>query len=387
MSHSTVLDVLIVYNGHIATSASDTPTMPFALGTANAAYAYFLTTCRVLGLRAGLSSSLDTLGAGLCASYWSYTNHAWVKNNLPCRGKQIFDKFSPKDESSRALRHLLFSNSSIRSFNSYSLFKLFFDKQKTHDALSDYAIPTLTLKNLSLDSIKKTCTALTKMISSHPYPRDFGNKIILKDRYGAGGRSIYKFKSDDYGGIQQTLKASPNLSFIIQPLIKFDRGFKYNNRFVSTDIRLIYFKGKIVSTYLRMAKSGDFRCNQHQGGSLAYLAQSAIPKPVMTQSRSIAKILNKKSSLFTLDFLLSNSGHSYLLEGNTGPGLNWDPADKIDQVEAKKLIKLIVKELLVRAKSKSMQSVASLRPRARLRWRRQTFSDRPVVTHVSPTSH
>lgn len=348
MSHSTVLDVLIVYNGHIATSASDTPTMPFALGTANAAYAYFLTTCRKLGLRAGLSSSLDIIGTGSCRSYWTFLNQSWIKNDYSCRAKQIFDKFSPKDETSRALRHLLFSSSRIRSFNSYSLFKLFFDKQKTHDALSDYTIPTLTLKNSALDSIKKTCTALTKMISSHPYPRDFGNDIILKDRYGAGGHSIYKFKSDDYVDIQQTLQASPNLSFIIQPLIKFDRGFKYQNRFVSTDIRLIYFKDKIVSTYLRMAKSGDFRCNQHQGGSLAYLAQSAIPKPVMTQSRVIAKILNKKSSLFTLDFLLSNSGHSYLLEGNTGPGLSWDPADKIDQLEAKKLIRLIVKTMAIR---------------------------------------
>lgn len=372
MSHSTVLDVLIVYNGNLVSSSSDTSlatTTPFPLGsTCNDTYAYFLTTCRVLGLSAGLSSSLDIIGAGLCDSYWSYINHTWVKNSLPCRGKQIFDKFSPKDENSRALRHLLFSNSRIRSFNSYSLFKLFFDKQKTHDVLSDYAIPTLTLKNSALDSIKKTCTFLTKMISSHPNPRDFRNEIILKDRYGAGGHSIYKFKPDDFGGIQQIIKASPDLSFIIQPLIKFNRGFKYQNRFVSTDIRLIYFKGKIVSSYIRMAKSGDFRCNQHQGGSLAYLAQSAIPKPVMTQSRAIVKILNKKSSLFTLDFLLSNSGHSYLLEGNTGPGLSWDPADKIDQLEAKKLIKLIIKELLIRTKPKSKSPPPSRHsPRAKNR--------------------
>lgn len=363
MPHPADLDVLIVYNGSLVSSASDTPTMPFALDTSNEAYAYFLTTCHKLGLRSGLSSASDIIDAGSCRSYWTFSNQSWIKNDYPCHSKQIFDKFSPKDASSRALRHLLFSNSRIRSFSSYSLFKLFFDKQKTYNSLSSYAIPTRSLTTPTLSSIRQACLLLGHLVRSHEHPADFGSQIILKDRFGAGGKNIYKFNSTDYLGIQQVILAHPHMTFIIQPLLRFDRGFRYQDNFVSTDIRLIYLKGKIISCYLRMASPGDFRCNQHQGGSLVYLKRSAIPQAVLALSREIAGILNKKGSLFTLDFLVSNTGHSYLLEGNTGPGLSWDPTDKIDQREAKKLIRQIARELYQRKTRSPLPSRHS--PRAK----------------------
>ena len=97
-----------------------------------------------------------------------------------------------------------------------------------------------------------------------------------------------------------------------------------------------------------MAMTGDFRCNQHQGGSLVYLDPDSLPANVLAKADKIASILNKKQSLFTLDFIVSNSGHSYLLEGNTGPGLTWDSADKRDKFEAEKLIDLIVNEFKCR---------------------------------------
>ena len=134
MSRATVLDILIVYNGNVARSGISTYLTPFDVSTnesCNIAYAYFLTTCRRLGMTAALSSSADIIGAGSCRSYWTHVKGTWIKHSDSCRAKQIFDKFSPKDEHSVALRHLLFSRSQVRSFNSYSLFKLFFDKQKT----------------------------------------------------------------------------------------------------------------------------------------------------------------------------------------------------------------------------------------------------------------
>ncbi|PIR98899.1 hypothetical protein COT87_02410 [Candidatus Collierbacteria bacterium CG10_big_fil_rev_8_21_14_0_10_44_9] len=359
MSNTVTLDVLVVYNGSIASSSSDlspSTIAPFARGTSNsscnAAYAYLLESFASLKLNAGFSSSVDIVGAGSCKSYWTYTNGAWIKNNKRCKTKQIFGKFSPKNETDFALRELLFSNPQVRSFNSFPLFKLFFDKQKTYDALSNYSIPAITLSGKSLKSIKNSVNSLKKIIKSHPNPKDFTQEIILKDRFGAGGRDIYKLKSDDYEGIKAIQGAHPLLSFIIQPLIRFDRGFNYNGKFVSTDIRLIYLKGKIISCYIRMAKNGDFRCNQHQGGSLVYLKLSAIPKAILKQSQAIAKILGKKRALYTLDFLLSNSDNAYLLEGNTGPGLNWDINNPIDQREAKKLIKKIAQEIFSRTQPK-----------------------------------
>jgi glutathione synthase/RimK-type ligase-like ATP-grasp enzyme len=98
-----------------------------------------------------------------------------------------------------------------------------------------------------------------------------------------------------------------------------------------------------------VAKNGDFRCNEHRGGLLTYITQQEIPADLVKKSNQIAKRLDKQCSLFTLDFLISNNGNSYLLEGNTGPGLDWNMSLKRNEIEAKKLIRLVVKELAVRA--------------------------------------
>jgi hypothetical protein len=97
-----------------------------------------------------------------------------------------------------------------------------------------------------------------------------------------------------------------------------------------------------------VAKKGDFRCNEHQGGLLTYLDLDEIPASLVAKSGLIAKVLNKKCSLFSLDFIMSNSGVPYLLEGNTGPGLDWNMSLPKNEREAKKLIRMVVRELGVR---------------------------------------
>jgi hypothetical protein len=79
-----------------------------------------------------------------------------------------------------------------------------------------------------------------------------------------------------------------------------------------------------------------------------------IPQDLIDKSNLISEILNKKSSLFALDFIVSNSGNSYLLEGNSGPGLDWNMTLKRNEMEAKKLIRLVVKQLTVRSDANSL---------------------------------
>ena len=76
-----------------------------------------------------------------------------------------------------------------------------------------------------------------------------------------------------------------------------------------------------------------------------------MPSKVVAVSRNIAKILNKKSSLFALDFIISNNGNIYLLEANTGPGLDWNLSIKKNEIEAKKLIRIIINEITRRISS------------------------------------
>lgn len=172
---------------------------------------------------------------------------------------------------------------------------------------------------------------------------------------------MYKVGCNDYLGILSKIKRRPGASYIIQPLVKFDRGFKFENASVPTDIRLIFLGGKVVQSYIRRARPGDFRCNEHLGGSLTYLPVSKIPKKLIDTSKVISEKLDRSNSLYSLDFIISNKGNIFLLEGNTGPGLDWNVSLKKNEAEAKKLIRLIVQKLVALSGSGS-DKVIGLKP-------------------------
>lgn len=353
MNNNTRFDVLVVYNGALAASASGASndnTKPFQEGSRNESYnnvyGYFLEICRKFNLKAAFTTSTDIIGAGYCKSFWQYKRKRWIKRNSSCYSRLIFDKFSPTRESIKKQRNLMFSLVKIKSFNDPYVYKLFFDKQKTYNEFSDHSIPTVSL----IGDIKDACKTLEKIVSNHPDRKDFSSDIVMKDRFGAGGRNIFKFKHNQLKDMLAILHRNTNISYVIQPFVKFDKGFVYNNHSASTDIRLIYLNGKIVQSYIRTAKSGEFLCNEHQGGLLTYLSLQEIPSKLVEMSELIAKELSKNQSLFALDFIISNSGRVYLLEGNSQPGLDWNTSLKTNEIEAKKLINLIIAVIVNKTK-------------------------------------
>jgi len=353
MNKLTRFDVLVVYNGALAASASgvfNDRTKPFLEGSRkesyNDVYGYFLEICQKFNLTAAFTTSADIIGAGYCKSFWQYKRKRWIKRNSSCYSRLIFDKFSPTRESIRLQRELMFSLVEIKPFNDPGVYKLFFDKQKTYDEFSDRSIPTVPL----IGDIKTACKALKSLVCEHPNQIDFSSDIIMKDRFGAGGRNVFKFKSNQSEDMLTILNRNTKISYVIQPFVKFDKGFTYDNHSVSTDIRLIYLKGKIVQSYIRTAKSGEFLCNEHKGGLLTYLPLQKIPSKLIELSESIAKELSKDQSLYALDFIISNSGKVYLLEGNSQPGLDWNTSLKTNEIEAKKLINLIISDIFDKTK-------------------------------------
>jgi len=356
-------DVLIVYNGTLATTASDssiTTNTPFPLNsknhTYNAVYAYFLEICQKNNLKAAFTTSTDIIGPGLCRSFWQYRQKQWFKVNSLCYCRLIFDKFTPTRSSSKSSRQLFFSSTKVKPFNSPDLYGLFFDKQKTYQKFPKYSIPTISLTDNDLTSLNTACQDLAQLIHHHPTCQDFSSNIVMKDRFGAGGRRVYKFKRDQLKLMQKTIQKNSRISYIIQPFINFDHGFSYHNYSAPTDIRLIYLNGYIVQSYIRVAKPGEFRCNEHKGGLLTYLSLDQIPSKLVTKSNLIAKSLDQASSFFTLDFIISNNGNVYLLEGNSGPGLDWNTSLTQNEIEAKKLIRLVVKELALRSQAQLFYS-------------------------------
>ena len=354
-----LFDVLIVYNDSAATSASSTDInalLPFSKASNklnyNNAYAHFLETCELNNIKAAFTTTKDLNNNKSFDSFWTYKNNTWKKSTRTCSAPLIFDKFSPKTDKQKERRQALFSNSSVKPFNNPKIFSLFFDKQKTFDQLSEYAIPTVSINDESKKSIKKALNKLITLLQNHPNKNDFSNDIIVKDRYGAGGNRIHKINSTaTVLKISNILQLDKTQSFMLQPFVKFNKGYLEHNKLGKfVDIRIIFMGQKIIQTYIRTAAGDDFRCNEHLGGSLEYMNISQIPKKVLQMSKKIAHSLSKNSSLYALDFIVSNHGNVYLMEGNTGPGLDWNLTLKKNALEGKRLIAEIVKELSSRIK-------------------------------------
>jgi hypothetical protein len=352
MKHKNIFDVLVVYSDGIAKSATNRlykGTTPFPARSSksnyNNAYAYFLESCASFGLKAAFTTSGDVIGTGMCKSFWTFENDNWQRVKEECFSTQIFDKFSPINKTKKIAKKILFSSKKIRPFNNAKLSALFFDKHKTYKELNKFSIPTVSISGQTLTDIKRAVNKLRKLVSSQSQPKDFGKTIILKDRYGAGGNNIYKIDDDFVNRILKVVNKKKRVTFVLQPFVIFDRGYSYKNYTAATDIRLIYQNGKIIQTYVRMAKPEDFRCNEHQGGSLIYTKITDIPKKVISYSEKIAKKICQDTSLFALDFIVSNRGNVYLLEGNIGPGLDWNLKLKRNEIRAKYLIDQIVEEI------------------------------------------
>lgn len=353
MKKTTIMDVLVVYNHAIASSASNTNKSyiaPFSGKSQNYndAYAYFLETCYKMNINAAFTTSSD-FKKGKFRSYWIYNQKQWKKIHESCVSLFIFDKFAPTTKKIKAFRADLFNNVQIKPFNNPELFTMFFDKQHTYNRLPSSTIPTVSLENKSLTGIKTSLTKLNMLISLHPGKKDFSPNFVMKDRYGAGGENVFFIKrKTSLQDIATILVENKATNFIVQPFTQFKNGYQYKKISGFIDLRVIYLDGKAIQTYLRIATKKDFRCNEHQGGKLEYISLKELPTKVIKLANTIAADLNMKKSLYALDFIISDRGNVYLLEGNTGPGIDWNLSLKKNERRAKQFIRLIVSSIFNR---------------------------------------
>lgn len=353
MKKTKVFDTLIVYNHDIASSASTDAVVPFENKSQdyNQVYAYFLETCKAMNMTAALTTSADFKN-GKFKSFWVFENNKWIKVQKTCVSNFIFDKFAPTSKKRRNVRASLFDHSLVKPFNHPKIYNLFIDKQNTYDQLPEYSIPTVSINSNTQKDIRAAINKLETLISSHHGKKDFSSDLVLKDRHGAGGNNIYIIKKDNsVKKLQTILSANPSIKFVIQPFTKFQNGYRYKNYSGFIDIRIIFLDGKAIQTYLRIATENDFRCNEHMGGTLEYISIKELPPKVLDLSKRITKRINVPNSLYALDFIISDYGNIYLIEGNSGPGLDWNVNRKENEKKSKQLIRAIVKNISKRIKS------------------------------------
>lgn len=341
-----MFDIMIIYDAHLAHSAADTSyreAAPFGKNdeyfNCNATYQYFIEYCREQGLMAAFTTTHDIAPSGKFTSCWTYTT-AWERHNQTVNAKVIFDKFSNLLARNQAVYKLLTTILKPLPLLHNQAMRLMFDnKLATYAAFPGYTIPTVQVHSLSPADINQAKANLAKQCQVHPYRDDFGNELVLKDQFGIGGNNIFKITSAaDFAAVP----ANAGMHYILQPLINAS-GFSIAGYTGSSDLRVIICNHTIIQSYLRVAKEGEFRANAQQGGEVVYLTLDQIPADVLAMITEIKDQLPNKQALYTLDFIKSQHGHLYFIEGNNSPGLNW--FDREDEAKAKQLIHLLVANL------------------------------------------
>lgn len=350
MKNTDIFDVLVVYSGEIANSASLTQlngNTPFPTETKyevyNDVYSYFLSECKKRSLSAALTTSNDIIGPGKCKSYWVFQNNEWIPVKNHCYSQKIFDKFAPINSKQVHNREVLFSQPYIKSFTDPYLLEVFSDKQLTYDLLSEYSIPTVTIKDRTPEAISEALDDLKEIISTHPFKDDFKPNYILKDKMGAGGSNIFKIDDNYKKNISTIMNKNKKVSFILQPFVSFDKGFKFKDFNGHTEIRLIYKGEKVAQTYVRVANEDDYVCNYGSGG-LSILKKD-IPLKVLKVAKQINKQLDRKNAIYALDFIITNNNNVFLLEANISPGIDWHPENMKNVKMNQKMIRVMIDEI------------------------------------------
>lgn len=356
-------DVAVVYSGSIAHSAKERAyreDAPFSsggrYGIYNDSYRYFLLQCKKMRLRAVFTTSDDIIGPGLFKSFWTY-NRAWVRHETTVYAPLLFDKFTPTTVAQKKDLNLLASSSDVRLFNRRKISDLFGDKLATYKYFEKFAIPTVEIRNPSRRSIAAAKAKLDNILRNHRYRADFNDGYIIKDTTGAGGFKIFKVDFTK-GGSEEIMrnftadqKGKKLLSYVLQPFIDCTKGFVFGKYRGLIDLRVILINRTVVQTYIRVAKKGNFKCNEHQGGNLVYMPIRRIPADVVGMIERIIKrlgmLLPLDHSLYAVDFIRSNNGNVYFIEGNSNPGIDWNHKKKINEIKSKELVNLIVDELKV----------------------------------------
>lgn len=154
-----------------------------------------------------------------------------------------------------------------------------------------------------------------------------GAPLIIKLLEGTQGKGV--FLADSHHSAVSIINAfkEMNVNILVQEFIQESRG---------VDIRCLVVGDKVVAAIKRVAKSGEFRANMHQGGQ-------AFKIKLTPKERSLAVIAAKTMGLKVagVDIMRSDEG-PLILEINSSPGL--EAIEKTTQVNiAGKIIHYIEK--------------------------------------------
>src|SRR3989339_253689 len=340
-------DVAVIYPNYLATSVQNLDAKnkkPFNKKDEhilNCAYQYFFSICKKKKLSVVFTTLNDINKNNLLNGAWRY-DKKWKKDFNFFQPKVIFSRCSPKNKQEKEIYKNFFYSSRKLALNDPTLTEVFEDKFKTYQIFKKYAIPTASINYLSAADILTAQSKLEKILQQHKNKQDFKYGFLIKDRFGTGGANIIKLDKRKLNKVKQELEVKKT---VLQPFIKCDKGFVFGKYTGTIDLRVILIHNKIIQSYIRIARVGEFRANAQQGGNVVHISIKDVPTNVLTAVQKISKEINIKYAYYSLDFICSNRGNWYLVEGNASTGITW--YNKRDEKKTKELIQGVVGELAI----------------------------------------
>lgn len=133
-------------------------------------------------------------------------------------------------------------------------------------------------------------------------------KVVIKPVTGYGGYGVELIERDN-PVIKENLFNSSNMFYLAQNFIETDTGIKGIIE-GKHDLRLVIVNGKIVKSFLRTPKSGDFRSNWAQGGTFNQVLLEKLPMELLNFTAPLISDIVKKynNPLFAIDVANTNNG-------------------------------------------------------------------------------
>lgn len=277
---------------------------PFSdFGIKKSVYHYFFKLGTECGFDMYIASGKESyLGDLKFKNLLFYNGACFEKENIAMKMNAIFDRsgsmiFPPKNLDRKVLN--------------CSAFKILCnDKNAMHKLLACFMPKSFSIKNQS-EFLEK----LSKFKKN--------NLVVLKPAKGLGGKGIIIDLPEKIKEI--TLKDKTD--YVLQEFIDTSKGIKGIVR-GNHDLRVVIVDGKITLSHIRTPKKGSLLANVAQGGAIKELAVLKIPSRVLSVTKKIQKIIDKKFfyPLYSIDFGINSNGKPFVFELNDQIGF---PSEKM----------------------------------------------------------
>ncbi len=95
------------------------------------------------------------------------------------------------------------------------------------------------------------------------------------------------------------------------------------------DLRVTVIDGKIIDSYIRIAKRGCLLSNVYQGGKMRFIRNKEIPRHVRDRVKLIdSKFRKFGHRIYSADFIIDPENRPWLIEINTAPGIYYPDREK-----------------------------------------------------------